>query len=450
MIARIPVVVPLALLLSCSGAAVRPAKESPPTQYCALIETDDDIPSGSATAGALFIGEDELGQRLLTSDVLSVAQGFRDAGYECIVVADSHERALDHKRLTEAGLRVITPSKDKDWRWPFFGVAGPQFKIAALVGFHARAGAPGFRQHTVNDYIKRITIDGVEAGEIGMATLGLQAVGMLPVLVVGDEGAAAEARVFAPDARGVAVRWHDETGAVRFLSEAEAPAVLRSAAKEAATKPAPARAWRYPLPLVVEAKRAGMADGAAAAAVARMKEARAELGSDAGDTSIAPVAQGKSVTWTAADGRAAYLSLVAVASSIRPPNRDEAWEWIGRGFDACRAGRHEEAVTAYRKALALDPADSETRCRIGNVYLATGSMADAVSEFSDGVQHIDEIDGPMRVVCLLGFAQSLERAGRGSEAVAAYKRVLEVPEHNGSHAKAREALDRIAHAGPHR
>jgi D-amino peptidase len=224
-------VVLLAGLTSCAGAPPGGGKTA--NRSCALIETDDDITSGSATAGALFVGEDDLGRRLLTADVAAVAQGFRDAGYDCIVVADSHERALDHDRLVKLGLRVVSPATDREWRWPFFGVAGPEFKIAALVGFHARAGARGFRPHTVNDFVRRVTINGVETGEVGIAILGLSALGMSPVLVVGDEGAVVDARDIAPRVRAVAVRWHDETGATRFLSDVDAARVLRNAAREA-------------------------------------------------------------------------------------------------------------------------------------------------------------------------------------------------------------------------
>src|SRR5258708_3350812 len=94
--ARLRVLVFFSGLISCAGARTHVAAEAPQAESCALIETDDDITSGSATAGALFVGEDELGRRLLTSDVLAVAEGFREAGFSCVVVADSHANSREH------------------------------------------------------------------------------------------------------------------------------------------------------------------------------------------------------------------------------------------------------------------------------------------------------------------------------------------------------------------
>jgi D-aminopeptidase len=436
------------ILVSC--ASTKPVEKGPAAHPCALIMTDDDIPSGSATAGALFIGEDDLGRRLLTSDVLSVTSGLRDAGYTCVVVADSHERALDHDRLVDSGVRVVTPVKEKSWRWPFFGVSGLEYKIAALVGFHARGGAKGFRQHTVNDAVKRMSIDGLETGEVGMSILGLFAAGMMPVLVVGDEGAVAEAHFFAPAAVAVAVRWHDKDGGVRFLSENQARVVLRKAAREAASYPSAPRLWRYPLALGVDARRPSAAKSAAAKAGTLLVEARRVWGLEAAGLTFSPKVEGASVTWSARDGKAAYVSLVAVASSLQPEKHDVAWSWISKGFTAYRAGRHDEALAAYRKALELDASDFETRCRVGQVHLARGSIPDALREFGEGVQHLEELDPVFQSICQLGFARALERSGRSSEAASNFRRVLEIPDHDGSYIEARKAIERLSGVAPGR
>ncbi len=61
------------MVVACSATGCRKTGTStsgePGPGPCALIVTDDDIPSGSATAGALYVGEDALGRRLLTADV---------------------------------------------------------------------------------------------------------------------------------------------------------------------------------------------------------------------------------------------------------------------------------------------------------------------------------------------------------------------------------------------
>lgn len=428
------------LLLSC---ATPRTSQNVTGDACALIETDDDITSGSATAGALYIGEDEVGRRLLTSDVLAVAQGFHDAGYRCVIVADSHDTAVDRERLIAAGLRVVRPGDGTGWRWPFFGVSGPEIKASALVGFHTRAGAPGFRPHTVNDFIKRITIRGVESGEVGTAFLGHAAAGFPVVLVVGDEGATAEAKAFAPKAKAVAVRWHDEKGEVRFLSEAEAPEILRRAAREAAKDPATAAvSWKFPLPLSVEPRVARYATDGARSAAEVIKQGQAEFAKEAGALAFTPTIDGGAIRWEADNAAAAYLSLVAVASSLKPPHHDEAWPFVSQGFAAWGAKRWDEALAAYRKALEIEPTDSATHCRIGRVHLDRGAVADALAEYAEGLKAFDELDDGMRAVCQLGVGKALERAGRTAEAVDAYRRVLQLADVRESHAGARDGLQR--------
>jgi len=208
-----------------------PPTSKPKPGDCAIIVTDDDIPSGSATAGALYVGEDELGRRLLTADVLSVAQGFRDAGYTCVEASDSHREALDAKFLAAQGIPVHTPDNEKTWKVPFIGPLGPQYRIAALVGFHAMASSKdGFRPHTVNDYVKSLTMNNREIGEVTIKAIGLQALGIPLVLVSGDHAAAAEAKAISSQIETVAVRWRLPDGNVAFLSEKEAKPILREAA----------------------------------------------------------------------------------------------------------------------------------------------------------------------------------------------------------------------------
>ena len=148
----------LSLLLNTAGGcgAAGPdvkasAKEGP---GCAVIVTDDDIPSGSATAGALYVAEAALGKKLLTADVVAVARGFRAAGVRCVEVVDSHDGAIDPAPLLAMGVPVLTPSnQNKDWTWPFFGPMHLKRRsMAALVGFHSPAGSlDGFRAHPIND-----------------------------------------------------------------------------------------------------------------------------------------------------------------------------------------------------------------------------------------------------------------------------------------------------------
>jgi D-aminopeptidase len=231
--------------IACVPSTELAGRKSVPAS-CALIVTDDDIPSGSATVGAMYVDNASFGRSLLTADVIATVEAFRAAGVQCVDVVDSHDGAIDPAPLKSLGVRLLTPSGTEPWIWPFLGPMDRDYSFAALIGFHSDAGQKGFRPHTINDWIAGLRVDGVEAGEVTHMFLGLRAFGAQVVLVSGDMNATAQARRLSPEVGAVTVRWLDSEGVPRFLDSAAASmrirvevsrAVQETAAKPAADKP---------------------------------------------------------------------------------------------------------------------------------------------------------------------------------------------------------------------
>ncbi len=444
-----PLVFAAALMLPACHTPHAPASApraptSAPSTRCALIVTDDDIPSGSATAGALYVGEDLLGRRLLTADVLAVAAGFREAGL-CVVVADSHDGAIDGARLAASEIPLLTPSDRARWTVPLIGTHGPRYVAAALVGFHARAGRQGgFRPHTVNDHVRAARIGDRPLGEVGALMIALSGLRLPVVLVSGDHAAAEEARAFAPGVEAVAVRWRRPDGGAGFLSEAEAPRVLREAARRAARRAAPRLAIVFPVVLTVEAHSAPRAE----AVVRQLGEERGELSTllrALGHAAFepAPERRGAELRWTAPDAAAAGFSFYQVASACMSRATRQAWDWVTKGSAALEAGQREAALAAFQRAIEAEPAEPAHRCRLARALLAMGRDEAARAAYGEAVGRLDEIVDPaMKAVCLAGLAAMLV-AREPAAAAALYRRILTLPDHRGSRERARRAITRL-------
>jgi hypothetical protein len=338
---------------------------------------------------------------------------------------------------------VLTP-KDQDWVWPCVGAAGAPYAVAALVGFHARAGSGGFRPHTVNDFVRRATIAGRESGEVGILALGLAALGLPLALVTGDTGATDEAHVFAPRAEVVPVR-RRRAGTVGFLAEREAPAVLRAAARRGAARATLSPLPPFPATLTIETFGAAVAQRVAREAPGALpRELPVPLRGAAATPTLRPEVTGSTVAWVAPDALTAFLSLVFVASACRGPGGDEAWAAVSAGFQATRQQRWAAAVAAFERALRANPEDVATHCRLGGAWLGQGQTARAHAAYLEGALRLDEIGDPaMRTVCLTGLGRTLERLGAPAPALVAWRRALALPDFRGSHVEAGAAVQRL-------
>ncbi len=425
----LPALAATLLLTACTHtpAAVSPA---PPPQPCALILTDDDIPSGSATAGALYVEDAELGRQLLTADVLAAARGFLRAGQSCVHVVDSHNGAIDPEPLAELGVSVLTPDNQQVWTWPFLGPMEADYAVAALMGFHSNAGAEGFRPHTINDAIRSLSIQGRELGEVAHLSLGLAGMGIPVGLVSGDMNATAEARALNPDVQAVTVRWLDEDGQPAFSSSEEASSALDAAAFAASELPAGKLELVPPLEIRLQTwSRERMEDlgrglpeayGAYLEAERPALEAH-PLGSRVFASGLAtgPVqVEGYGITWLEQDPLAAYHSIAFAAWSLRGDS--SGWDAVSEGYRAYSQGLHDQALAAYQRALELDPYDVATRCRMGAAYQALGQLEQALASYEYALARLDEVrEPPMKRWCQEGHAEVAQQLDDGGPGAAA-------------------------------
>jgi tetratricopeptide (TPR) repeat protein len=83
-----------------------------------------------------------------------------------------------------------------------------------------------------------------------------------------------------------------------------------------------------------------------------------------------------------------------------------------RGEDLAARGRREEALAAYREALAINPRSVTVRLRVADTLLELGRAADAFQEYAElALRHPDE------PTYIQGMARSLAREGRGPDAL---------------------------------
>ncbi len=98
----------------------------------------------------------------------------------------------------------------------------------------------------------------------------------------------------------------------------------------------------------------------------------------------------------------------------------ESAAWYERAL-ALEEGDPEEAVDAYRQALALDPTDADARANLGRLLHAQGALAEAEAEFRQALRY-----DPDHSTAVFNLGVALQDQGRFEEAREAYRRVLEI------------------------
>lgn len=410
---------------------------------CALIVTDDDIPSGSATAGAMYVSEAELGKKLLTSDVVSAVKGFRAAGLTCVDVLDGHEKAIDKPTLRALHVPVFVPSQS-DWKWPFLGPMKKKYKVAALVGFHSNAGVKGFRSHTINDYVKGLSVNHHSAGEVTHLIVGLAAFGVPVGIITGDMNAVQEGISGQPGAKGVSVRWLKPDGIPSFMTQEEAAKKIFDEAKAVARKSFELQKPNLPVDVSMEFySRDAVHDLASS-----MESAFAKMTKET-SLNVAPANcfgeqrlikwTGHEVSWASPNALSAYLTIAFASDYFRGPDN---WDLVDRGYDAFVKEHFDESVQMYRRALEKNKYDTATRCRLAASLRGQNKIADSREYLSLAMDRIDEIDDVMKGFCYLELAFVEEKLGHKEAAKKAAQQVLGFPDRGTRHDEARKILNR--------
>lgn len=136
-------------------------------------------------------------------------------------------------------------------------------------------------------------------------------------------------------------------------------------------------------------------------------------------------------------GASLVLLAIAFASATLQRNRDYhdaivLWQGViaerpnsaaacnGLGSVLAIAGRHEEAVEAYRRALQIDPSQRQAQSNLGTSLSRLGRFDEAADEYRKALRLAHD----SRDV-LYGLARALEQSGRLDEARAAYREILD-------------------------
>jgi D-amino peptidase len=213
-----------------------------------LISADMEGATGVTWPGDVLPGTPqwERCRALFTSDVNAAAKGFLDAGADEVLVNEAHwsMRNLLLEHLDDR-VRMLT-GRHKSLSM-VEGVQHGDVDGIAFVGYHTGAGAEGVLAHTyLANSVTGVWADGVRASEGLLNSLVVAEFGVPVVLVTGDDRTIEDARGYAPEARGVAVKEYVSRYAAVCRTPARTAADIRAAAKEAAplavrTEPAPPR-----------------------------------------------------------------------------------------------------------------------------------------------------------------------------------------------------------------
>ncbi len=431
--------------ITASCIAKDPEASLKSQESCVLIITDDDIPSGSATAGALYVEEARLGKKLLTSDVVATVEGFLQSGAKCIHVLDGHNEAIDKSPLLAMGVPVITPANAPNWQWPFLGPMVAKYIKAALIGFHTPAGIKGFRAHTVDGSVKLLKINGDIMGEVAHLIIGLGAFNIPVVLISGDMNATKEASKLLPNITPITVRWADKDGKTRFLSSSNAGKKLKAAAyksKNHSVKP-----YKFKNNINVELTPASWRS---------LKEKTfgidKEFNTWVGDKkelienfqfkNSLKVFQ-KNLSWESPNLLSTYLSIFFAIKYIKGP---DTWDLVTKGYKAYKEGNYDSSIKYYLEALKKNPNDLSSKCRLAAAYRGQNKLKEARKLLIPTVANIDEIGiDAIKSWCWLELAIAEKGLGNIGAARKAAEKILALPDFKNRHQKAKNLTSSMNH-----
>lgn len=171
---------------------------------------------------------------MFTSDVNAAIAGFFDAGADEVLVNEAHwtMRNLLLEKLDDRAQMLTGRHKSLSM---VEGVQHGDVDGIAFIGYHAGAGDEGVLAHTyLANSITGVWADGVRASEGLLNSLVVAEYGVPVVLVTGDDCAVEDAKGYAPEAEGVAVKDHVSRYAAVCRTPARTAADIKAAAERAA------------------------------------------------------------------------------------------------------------------------------------------------------------------------------------------------------------------------
>ena len=101
------------------------------------------------------------------------------------------------------------------------------------------------------------------------------------------------------------------------------------------------------------------------------------------------------------------------------PEKQGAWYRLGAILSL--AGKNEEAIAAYQRAIALDPKGAYPHNGLGNVYSDLGKYDDAIAAYQRAIQLDPKYAAPHN-----GLGNVYSELGKYDDAIAAYQRAIQL------------------------
>ncbi|QPP05797.1 M55 family metallopeptidase [Streptomyces bathyalis] len=200
-----------------------------------LISADMEGATGVTWPGDVLPGTPqwERCRPMFTSDVNAAVVGFFEGGADEVLINEAHwtMRNLLLEQLDDRAQMITGRHKTLSM---VEGVQHGDVDGIAFVGYHTGAGTEGVLAHTyLANSITGVWVDGSRASEGLLNALVVEEYGVPVILVTGDDRTIEDAKGYAPDAYGVAVKDYVSRYAAVCRTPGRTAADIRSAAGRA-------------------------------------------------------------------------------------------------------------------------------------------------------------------------------------------------------------------------
>ena len=189
--------------------------------------------------------------RLWAGEVNAAVRGAVGAGARQVVVLDNHSSGESLPvGLLDPAAHVVHGRARPSW----LPLLDDSFAAVVMVGQHSMAGTVnGHLCHTYSrQRIRRVTINGREAGEIALVAVGVAGCGVAAVFVSGDDAAVAETDAWLPRATTVITKKSLSRQCCLSLPVAESCAAIESSVRESLASAGEIEALRIDSPVRLE------------------------------------------------------------------------------------------------------------------------------------------------------------------------------------------------------